>query len=226
MKTVNTLLILLFSTMMIAQNTPQPTIDVTGEGIVYVVPDEATINVRVENEGQEPKQLKNENDAIVSEVLSTIKQMGIKDKDMQTEYVQLSKNFDYNTKTYSYKANQSISIKVRDLKKYEPLMNALLESGINRIDNVSFSSSKSEALESQARKKAIENAKMKAEEYVGALNQSIGKAISISEQRSSNGPQPVYRTMAKASSASDGRETIALGEIEIKANVNVSFLLN
>lgn len=226
MKTVNTLLILLFSTMMIAQNTPQPTIDVTGEGIVYVVPDEVTIKVRVENEGQEPKQLKRENDATVSDVLATIRQMGIKDKDVQTEYVQLSKNFDYNTKTYTYKANQSISIKVRDLKKYEPLMNALLDSGINRIDNVSFSSSDNAALESQARKKAVENAKMKALEYVGVLNQTIGKAVSISENSASSSPQPIYRTMAKSSSDGSSRETIALGELEIKANINVRFLLH
>lgn len=226
MKPLNTVLILLFSTIMIAQNTPQATIDVTGEGLVYVVPDEVTINVRVENEGQEPKQLKNENDATVSDVLATIKEMGIKAKDVQTEYVRLSKNYDYNTKTYNYTANQSISIKVRDLKKYEPLMNALLESGINRIDNVSFSSSDNDALESQARKKAVENAKMKAQEYVSVLNQSIGKAVSISENRTSSGPQPVYRTMAKTSSASSSKETIALGELEIKASVNVSFLLN
>ena len=226
MKTISTLLILLISTTMMAQTNPQPTVNVTGEGIVLVVPDEVTINVRVENTGKNSKELKSINDRVVNDVLAMVKRMGIADKDVQTEYVRLSKNYEYNTKTYNYAANQSVSIRVRDLKMYESLMNSLMDSGINRIDGISFSSSNKAALESQARKKAIENAKMKAEEYSGVLNQSIGKAISISEYRTDNNPQPVYRTMAMQSDTSGGQQTLAPGEMEIRVNVNVSFLLN
>ena len=73
MKNLFTLLILLISTIMIAQNNPQPTVDVTGEGIVRVVPDEVTITVRVENTGSEVKALKAKNDQIVNDVLLTIR---------------------------------------------------------------------------------------------------------------------------------------------------------
>src|SRR5690606_23080358 len=169
MKTLQTLLILaITTTTMMAQNTlPPPTIDVTGEGIVRVVPDEVTINIRVENTGENTKTLKKQNDVTVNDVLKFLKKMNIADKDVQTEYMNLSKNYDYNTKTYSFAANQSISIKLRDLKNYEPVMSGLMDTGVNRIDGVSFSSSNKEVLESQARKKAIENAQMKAKEYAG-----------------------------------------------------------
>jgi hypothetical protein len=166
------------------------------------------------------------NDRIVNDVLATAKQMGIEAKDIQTEFVRLSKNYEYNTKTYNFAANQSVSIKVRDLKKYESLMNGLMDSGINRIDGISFSSSDNLALESQARKKAVENAKMKAQEYAGVLNQTIGKAISISEFRQVSSPQPMYRAMAMESDSSGGEQTLAPGEMEIRVNVNVSFLLD
>ena len=226
MKTLKTLLILLTTTIMMAQNTPQPSVDVTGEGIVHVVPDQVTINVRVENNGKNAKELKQLNDSTVNDVLATIKRMGIDDKDVRTEYIRLDKNYDYNTKTYSFAANQAISIKVKDLSKYEPLMNALLESGINRIDGIAFSSSNQDALESQARKKAVENAQIKAKEYAAVLNQSIGKAISISEFSQQSGPQPMYKVMAMESDMGGGQQTIAPGEIEIKMRVNVSFVLN
>ena len=226
MKTLKTLLILLTTTIMMAQNTPQPSVDVTGEGIVRVVPDQVTINVRVENNGKNAKELKQLNDRTVNDVLATIKRMGIDDKDVRTEYIRLDKNYDYNTKTYSFAANQAISIKVKDLSKYEPLMNALLESGINRIDGISFSSSNQDALESQARKKAVENAQIKAKEYAAVLNQSIGKSISISEFSQQSGPQPMYKVMAMESDMGGGQQTIAPGEIEIKMRVNVSFVLN
>jgi uncharacterized protein YggE len=226
MKNLSTFLTILISTIMIAQNNPQPTVDVTGEGIIRVVPDEVTITVRVENTGSEVKALKATNDRIVNDVLLTIKKMGIEDKYVQSEYVRLSKNYEYNTKTYNYAANQTISIYLKDLKKYEPLMDALMASGINRIDGISFSSSDNMALESQARKKAVENAQMKAREYTSVLNQTIGKAVSISESKSVVGPQPIFRAMAMEGDTVAGKQTLAPGELEIRCVVNIRFILN
>ncbi len=228
MKIVKTLLILaITTTTMMAQSTlSQPTIDVTGEGIVRVVPDEVTINIRVENTGENTKKLKEQNDATVSEVLKFLKKMNIADKDVRTEYMNLSKSYDYNSKSYTFAANQSLSVKLRDLNKYEDVMKGLIDTGINRIDGVSFSSSQREALESQARKKAIENAQMKAKEYTSVLNQTVGKAISISEFNRSSGPQPMYKMAMMDASTGGGDQTIALGEMEIRTTVNVSFLLN
>lgn len=211
---------------LMAQNTSTPTVDVVGEGIVRVVPDEVTISIRVENTGENTKTLKEQNDATINQVLKFLKKMDIADKDVRTEYINLTKNYDYDSKTYTFAANQSLSVKLRDMKKYESLMNGLLDTGINRIDGVTFSTSQKETLESQARKKAIENAQMKAKEYAAALNQSIGKAVSISEFNNNSDPRPMYKmAMMDAGSSNDG-ESIALGELEIGIKVNVSFLLN
>lgn len=228
MKTIQAILILLITTSMMSQSSQQPTIDVTGEGIVRVVPDEVTINIRVENTGENTKVLKEQNDATVNEVLKFLKKAKIEDRDVKTEYMNLSKNYDYNTKTYSFAANQAISIKLRDLKKYEEVMKGIMDSGINRIDGVDFSSSNKLELESQARKKAMENAVMKAKEYVGVLNQSIGKAVLISEFSNQNGPQPRFKNMMMASSADSAgaEQSISPGEMEIRTTINVSFLLN
>ncbi|MBT0609160.1 SIMPL domain-containing protein [Aequorivita echinoideorum] len=226
LRILSAIVVLIFTSSMIAQNQTQtPTVDVTGEGIVRVVPDEVTINIRVENTGESTQYLKQQNDAIINEVLKFLKKMGIADKDVKTEYITLNKNYDYNTKTYTFAANQSLSVKLRDLKKYEELMKGLLDSGINRIDGVQFSSSNNEALESQARKKAVENAQMKAKEYATVLGQSIGKAVSISEYKNVSGPQPMYK-MAMSDSSGGDSQSISLGEMEIRTTVNVSFLLN
>lgn len=227
MKILQTLLILAITTTTImAQNTtPAPTVDVVGEGVVRVVPDEVTINIRVENTGENTTALKEQNDKTISEVLKFLKKMDIADTDVQTEYMNLSKNYDYNSKTYTFAANQSLSVKLRDLEKYEAVMNGLLKTGINRIDGVVFSTSKLSELESQARKKAVENAQMKAKEYASVLNQTIGKAFTISEFGNSVGPQPRYKMAMMDSASGSGGPTIALGEIEITARVNVSFIL-
>lgn len=229
MRTIQALLILLITTSMMAQNKLEPSIDVTGEGIVRVIPDEVTINIRVENTGENTKNLKQQNDATVDEVLKFLKKMKIEDKDVRTEYMNLKKDYDYNTKTYSFSANQAISIKLKDLKKYEAVMKGVLDSGINRIDGIDFSSSNKTALESQARKKAMENALMKAKEYAGVVNQNVGKAILISEFSNQIGPQPRYKQSMMMSTSAEGAiesESISLGEMEIRTTINVSFLLN
>ena len=222
----NILVLVLFSAfIMNAQTIQQNTVDVTGEGIVRVTPNEVTVSVRIENTGTDHMETKKENDRVVSNVLSFLKTMQIEDKDVHTQYVRLNKNYDYNTKSYSYAANQSIVIILRDLLKYEELMSGLLSSGINRIDGISFSTTEREQLESEARIKAVADAKMKAEEYASVLDQSIGKAVSISEYRNSNVLPPMSKSMAFAGDSSNGQQTIAPGEIEIQVLVYVSFLL-
>ncbi|MCW5520404.1 SIMPL domain-containing protein [Aureitalea sp. L0-47] len=225
MKTTLSIFILILSTTLMSQNSIQPTVDVSGEGIVRVVPDEVTINLRVENTGNDARELKRENDRIVNEVLSFLKKEKIEEKYIKTEYIRLSKNYDYNSKSYNFSANQAISVKLSDLGRYESIMDGLLTSGINRIDGISFSSSQRASLEAEARKKAVAHAKMKAEEYAGVLDQKVGKAVSIRENVSYSPPTPLYRGAMAMDASAGGEQTMAPGEMEIRVMIYISFEL-
>ena len=207
--------------------TPQPMVMVTGEGIVKVIPDQVLIKSRIEHEGDDALEVKKKNDAVVDQIIKYLKAQGIPDKNIQTDYLNLNKNYNYNDKTYSYVANQAISIKLEDLKNYEKIISGLMGVGLNRIDGIQFKSSEIEKHKTEARKKAVLDAKKKATEYAGPLNQSIGKAFSISEIETGSFP-PIYRMneMMKVSSDSAEQETIAPGEMEVSAKVTVGFLLN
>lgn len=224
------LVLTLVTTMVQAQEIRQvPQISVSGEGKIKVTPDEAIITVAIENSGKEAAEVKKVNDETIDRVLKLIKQKGIPTSDYQTQRVNLYKNYDYNTKKYTYVANQTISIHLKDLSKYEKLMMELVASGINNIQGVEFKSSKIKELERQARKNAILDAKQKAEDYVSVLEgQKVGKALVISDNSYTNYPRPVYAEMKTMAVANDGgmpRETLAIGEIEIISNVAVSFVL-
>jgi uncharacterized protein len=226
-------ILLLISNLLISQNNikndlSQPTIDVVGKAIVKTIPDEVTIKVQLENKGKNPQLLKQKNDIIINDILFFLNGISILEKYVKTTYLRLNKNYDYQTKSYNYVASQSISIFLTDLNSYELLMNGLMNRGINRVDGILFSSSIVNELKSEARKKAIENAKMKAKEYAGVLNQSIGKAVSISEFSNKNNDSFSYKSGPMQSSESPvaNQQTISIGEIEIVSKVNVSFLLN
>lgn len=206
-----------------------PQITVTGEGKVKVTPDRAIINVGVLNTGKDAKEVKTLNDETVDKVLKFLKKSGIAQADYKTNNVSLHKNYDYEKKKQVYQANQSISITLKDLSRYDEIMMGLNDAGINAIQGVEFKSSKMEELERDARKKAMLNAKQKAEDYVTVLNQKIGKALLISDNSSVYYPQPMYKNsmMAMAQDmAMPERETLAIGEIEINANVSVTFVLD
>ena len=154
--------------------------------------------------------------------------MNIAKEDFQTQRVSLNPNYDYEKKKHNYLATQSVQILLKDLSKYDALVDGLVDIGINRIDNVEFKSSKFDALQSDARKLAIKDAKAKAEDFVSVLGQKVGKAITISDNSQNYTPQPIryaMKTMSVANDAAESRETLATGELEIIVNVSVSFIL-
>jgi hypothetical protein len=228
MKKVILILALVFMANSYAQESKQvPMINVSGEGKIKVAPDQVLISISIETKGTKAEEVKRENDKKMDGILKFIKKSNIAPEDFQTQRISLNPNYDYEKKKYSYIATQSVQILLKDLSKYDTLMEGLVNEGINRIDNVEFKSSKMNQLQSDARKLAMKDAKNKAEDYVSVLSQKVGKAILISDNSQIVIPQP--RMYAMKSSSSDeaiSRQTLAIGEIEITANVSVSFALD
>ncbi|WP_396171391.1 SIMPL domain-containing protein [Flavobacterium sp.] len=217
-----------FATTYSQEQKQVPMINVAGEGKVKVAPDQVVISVSIETKGTRAEDVKRENDKKMDGILKFIKKSNIASEDFQTQRVALNPNYDYEKKKYSYIASQTVQIVVKDLSKYDVLMEGLVNEGINRIDNVEFKSSKMIQLQSEARKLAMKDAKGKAEDFVFVLGQKVGKAIVISDNSQSYIPQPrmyALKSMSMDKAESAPRETLAIGEIEIIANVSVSFVL-
>lgn len=227
MKKALLILSILFISVSYGQEIKQVSqISVSGEGKVKVVPDQASITVTVETKGNNAKDVKKQNDQKIEAVLKFIKKMNLAPADYKTQRVSLNPQYDYEKKKHSYNATQTIEIVLKDLSKYDELMEGLVDEGINRIDTVVFESSKLAQYQSEARKLAMKEAKLKAEDYVSVLGQKVGRAMIISDNSQNYSPQPMYAAMKmEMSDTSDSRQTMAVGEINITANVMVSFIL-
>ena len=229
MKKLVLFLTIMFMTMSYGQETKQiPLININGEGKVKVAPDQVCISATVETKGNNAKDVKKQNDEKMDAVLKFIKKMNVPTADFKTKQVALNPQYDYEKKKTSYNATQTVEIVLKDLSKYDELMEGLVQQGINRIDKVSFETSKLVHLQSDARKLAMKDAKVKAEDYVSVLGQKVGKAFVISDNSQIYQPQPMYAAMRMKESADAmgaSNETLAIGEIEVTANVSVSFVL-
>ena len=209
------------------QKTQVPQISVTGEGKVKIVPDQAVVTVGFQNTGKDAKEVKTLNDEVVDKVIKFLKKSGVPATDYKTNNVSLYKSYDYEKKKYNFQASQTLSITLKDLSKYDEVMMGLSDAGVNSISGVEFKSSKMDEYERDARKKAVLDAKQKAQDYVSVLGQKVGKALLITDNSQSYIPQPMYKgnMMAMAEDGGAQRETLAVGELEINTNVSVTFAL-
>lgn len=231
MRTTVLILVTLFGLTAQAQSQDQrpqvPQISVTGEGKVKITPDQAVVTVGFQNSGKDAKEVKTLNDEVVDRVIKFLKKSGIPASDFKTNNVSLYKNYDYEKKKYNFQASQTLSITLKDLSKYDEIMMGLNDAGVNSINGVEFKSSKMDDYEREARKKAILDAKQKAQDYVSVLGQKVGKALLITDNSQSFIPQPMFKGNMMAMAADEGvqRETLAVGELEINTNVSVTFAL-
>ena len=203
-----------------------PQISVSGEGKIKAIPDQVFISIAVETKGTNSTDVKKQNDATIEKALQFITKFKVPKSDVQTKSISLNPQYDYEKKKRNYNATQTIEILLKTITQYDGLMEGLVDAGINRINGVEFKTSKLIEYQSEARKLAMKEAKLKAEDYVFVLGQKVGKAITITDNTQNFYPQPMYamKTMAMDQEVAT-RETLAIGEINITATVNVSFLL-
>jgi uncharacterized protein YggE len=227
MKKVLLIMILFSSVVSEAQELKLlPQISVSGDGKIKVIPDQVFISIAVETKGTNATEVKKQNDATIEKALQFITKFKVPKSDVQTKSISLNPQYDYEKKKRNYNATQTIEILIKNITQYDVLMEGLVDAGINRINSVEFKTSKLIEYQSEARKLAMKEAKSKAEDYVSVLGQKVGKAITITDNTQNFYPQPMYamKTMAMDQEVAP-RETLAIGEINITATVNVSFLL-
>jgi uncharacterized protein len=210
----------------VTQQNQQPQISVSGEGKIMVTPDRVDITIGVENIGTDAADVKKKNDATIDAVIKYLKSVKVPIEDYQTQRVNLYRNYDYNKKKYSFTASQTIVIHLKDITKYDSMMMGLVDAGVNNIQGIEFKTSKQAQYESEARVKAVVEAKQKANDYAAALNQKVGKAIVVTDNTQVNYPRMMNMMKLEAADSAMPRETLAVGEITVTANVNISFELN
>jgi uncharacterized protein YggE len=191
----------------------------------------------VETNNTDLDKAREENDKKVSSILAMIKKLGVEDKFIQTDYLSVEPRYDYinqyenerERKFLGYYMTKSISITLRDVSKFEKLIADALKLGTNYVRGMNFQTTELRKHRDQARLMAIRAAKEKATALATELGQKVGKPIYINE---SSENVPMYKSvrMMQNASWSDGSggstdEVIALGQIEIKASVSVTFEL-
>ncbi len=218
----------------LADETQHPRIIVTGEGEATAAPDTALISLVVMEEKATAREALTANNESMAKVLDGMKKAGIAERDLQTSGFNIEPRYVYPEnkdgkqpaeapKIVGYAVSNSLSVRVRDLKKVGEILDQSVSLGVNQGGNLTFSNDKPDTILEEARKKAVANAISKAKTLSTAAGVELGKIVEITEQSYNPGPMPMARGKMMAMAADS--VPVAAGENSYNVTVNVTFEL-
>lgn len=160
---------------------------VQGEGIIEVLPDEARINVKVENKGKDAAMVQEENTKAVEGLLNDLKRAGVDKENIETGRYSVRQWREYERISGRYAekgfiVEHTMTIKVKDVEQIGKLLEVVVKNGAT-VNNVAFTLSEKKAAEVQKEliEQASEQAKEKAKWLAESLDASVGEVLTISE---------------------------------------------
>ncbi len=191
-------------------------VTVIGSGEVQGTPDTLNVNASIEFIAPDVTGAMNQTSDRQAAVIQALVDAGVERKDISTSQVSLQPQFtgggDNPQAIVGYRASNSIDVKIRQLDAASQALALIVSSGgdATRINNVNYSIEDDSELVRDARSRAFEDAKDRAEQYAQLSGMSLGKVVSISE--SAGHPPPVpYRgdqEMAMAVPLEPGQQTV------------------
>jgi uncharacterized protein YggE len=204
-------------------------VTVSGQGEVKVKPDMATISTGVSSDAPTARAALARNNAAMTAVLKALREAGVSEEEIQTSNFSVSPIYGAvqpgqtgTPRVVAYQVSNQVSARVIDLARLGAILDALVQAGSNQIGSISFDVKDPVAATNEARRKAVADARARAELYAGAADVSVGSVIQISEV-STSPIMPVSYRMAEMSSSA--AVPIAAGQSTLSASVTVTFEL-
>lgn len=229
---------------------PSNTISVSGHGEIYAAPDIATFSYSVVSDKSTAAAAQADATSKANAVTDYLKSAGVADADVQTSGYSVYPQYEYQNAvcpTYApmpvngpsastvycppgkqvltgYEARQTTTIKVRDLTKAGDLLVGVGQKGATEISGLQFTFDNPNGPQDDARGKAINDAKAKADTLAKQLGVSLVRVVSFSENGSGY-PRPVMYA-AGASSADSAKSVapeISAGQNQVTDDITITY---
>ncbi len=214
------------------------TITVTGEGEVLAVPDIATFNFTITEEGKTVPEAQKKATEKNNAVIKMLRDQGIADKDIVST-PSINPKYDYTARPCTqfacppsgstlvgYDASYSVTVKVRKAEDTAVVTAKIAELGVQNLSQVTYTIDNDEELKLEARTKAIADAKKKAKRLAKDLGVNLDEIVSFSENNGGYSPMfmKAERSMdTMAVGAALPTPDLPMGENKIVSSVSVQF---
>ncbi len=210
---------------------------VTGEGSLTLEPDLAILSLGVEARGETVSETLADASTAMDAVVNALSGRGIQDRDVQTQYFNISPQYEYpeivesGTRTRTqvlvgYVVTNTVTARIRDLDSVGAVIDEVAAAGgdATRIDGLRFTVEDDSPYAVQLRKLAVDDALTKARHFADLAGVTLGRMVFISE----SGGGPVARSdslfeYAAMPAAAAKVTSISGGELELRLNVQTVF---
>ena len=204
-------------------------------------PDEASMTVGTQAKAPTAKAAVAANKAKTEKLLAAIRAAGIRERDIQTQGLQLSPDYRYDRtadgqgqqRLIGYIANNSVQIKTRDVDSITTLLDGLTQAGADTVYGPNFGLSDPAPLRREARVRALARGAAEATEYARNNGYARVRLLSVEEGASYRGSDIVVtgtRIMNLSAPPPpppmperDGGGIVAPGQIETAVSLNLLY---
>ncbi|GGC17566.1 hypothetical protein GCM10011371_01320 [Novosphingobium marinum] len=212
---------------------------VSAEGEVMREPDIAVFSAGVVTTGKTAREALSANSTAMTRVIAALKRSGIADRDIQTSNLSVTPVYANRPRQpgdsleqqvppiIGYRANNSVSVRHRNLDEYGRVIDTLIEAGANNVNGPDFQLDDPDTALDEARVRAVRKARERAELYARAAGLRVSRILSISESGFNYGPPPVMYARMASDEAMPAPPPAPMqpGEMRMTTNVTIQYEL-
>lgn len=210
----------------LAQAPPDADVIVTtGEAVVRSAPDVAHVTIATTARARSPKDAQKLSSAAMTEVLRRVADAGVPREAVRTQAVDLQPQFDYTNGRQTlreYLARNGVDVRVDDLSRLADVIDAAVAGGSNELGDIRFDLKDRSALEREALRLAVADARARAEAMATGASRAVDRILRVEDQRSTVVPPPSPRVMMAAAPPAEVATPIAPGQLEVRASVTLT----
>jgi uncharacterized protein YggE len=215
-------------------------INVNGEAVIYVVPDEAIVRLGIETFDPSLSKAKAASDERGRDLVTAVRNVGVEEKNIQADHAEVEIVYPRDgvaAGIAGYRIRRAYAITLKDPRRLDDLITAALKNGANHLSGYELRTTELRKHRDEARKRAIQAAREKAEALARELSCEIGAPRSIGEgyygwfgTRGSwggwtGGPSQMSQnaSFSAPGDSGEGNTLAPLGQIGVRAQVGVTF---
>ena len=204
-------------------------ISVSGSGTVLVAADTAVISLGISFRDQDVLIAQQKANETIAAIRAALTEYGIAPEDINTGYLNIYAVYDYSGTTeeiVGYNANSTLAIRVTDMAAVGKVIDLAFGAGANMLNGVDFSASETDGARAEALKKAVQDARAKAEVLAEASGLTI-KGISVIEEGSTYSYDTGLTRFAKAygatEDAAEAGTVVQSAKLQVTASIVITF---
>jgi uncharacterized protein YggE len=202
-------------------------LQVVATGRADTRPDEARFTAGVQTIAATAAAASTGNNEVMNKVTTALERLGVKPDDIQTRQITLQR-IEYGRDRGRFQANNSVEVRIRDLKRAGEAIAATTEAGANVLSGPNLAISDPEAANRSAYAQAYKSARARAETYAKAADLKVARVLTIRDAGTEQGPIPYYGGAmdAVAESVAPAAPPVRPGTTTSEVRVRVDFALS